>query len=67
MWLMGWWDDRFLFDLREEIVYHGMGEVEREEIWDDGLHFTAKGYERLGRMVGERVLEILGGDEGGKK
>jgi lysophospholipase L1-like esterase len=59
-------DCRFLFDLKEKIPYHSMGKEEREEIWDDGLHFTAKGYERMGRMVGEKVLEILKEDEGKK-
>jgi len=57
---------RFLFDLKEKIPYHSMSEEERKEIWDDGLHFTAKGYERMGQMVGERVLEVLRRDEGKK-
>ncbi|TVY48986.1 hypothetical protein LOCC1_G000783 [Lachnellula occidentalis] len=49
----------FLFDLKEKIPYHSMSEEERKEIWDDGLHFTAKGYARMGRGVGERVVEIM--------
>ena len=36
-----------------------MSEVERSEIWDDGLHFTPKGYERMGEFVAARLFEIL--------
>jgi lysophospholipase L1-like esterase len=36
-----------------------MGEAEKKEVWDDGLHFTPKGYEIMGEMVAERLLEIF--------
>ncbi len=39
-----------------------MPEAERDKIWDDGLHFTPAGYERVGRLVAERLIEILGSD-----
>ena len=32
---------------------------ERDSIWDDGLHFTELGYEKMGIMVAERLGEIL--------
>lgn len=32
---------------------------ERDCIWDDGLHFTELGYEKMGMMVAERLGEIL--------
>jgi lysophospholipase L1-like esterase len=48
-----------MFDLHAAIPYHSMPEAEREEIWDDGLHFTPKGYERMGELVAARLLEIL--------
>ena len=36
-----------------------MPEAEREEIWDDGLHFTPKGYERMGELIAARLFEII--------
>lgn len=54
---------RYVFDLHAKIPYHSMPESERKEIWDDGLHFTSKGYERMGVMVAERLVEILEKEE----
>ena len=45
----------FVLDSKKDMPYHSMGEEERERIWDDGLHFTPEGYERVGRLVG--ILE----------
>ena len=39
--------------------YHSLTEDQKDEIWDDGLHFTSKGYERMGELVAERLLEIM--------
>lgn len=36
-----------------------MPEAEQEEIWDDGLHFTPEGYERMGELVAARLMEII--------
>ena len=36
-----------------------MQEVERAEVWDDGLHFSPAGYQRLGEMVAARLAGIL--------
>jgi len=44
-----------------------MEESEREEIWDDGLHFTSQGYERMGEMIAERLIEIIEAEKEGKK
>jgi lysophospholipase L1-like esterase len=49
----------YVLDLHAKIPYHSMEETEREEIWDDGLHFTPKGYERMGGFVAERLIEII--------
>ena len=56
-----------IFDLHKEIPYHGLNESEREQIWDDGLHFTPRGYERMGRSVAKRLFEIIREVEGGEK
>ncbi|KAL2060197.1 hypothetical protein VTL71DRAFT_9592 [Oculimacula yallundae] len=49
----------YTLDLHALVPYHAMPEDEREEIWDDGLHFTPKGYERVGSLVAERIVEIM--------
>jgi len=36
-----------------------MDEAEKREIWDDGLHLTSKGYERMGEMIADRLIEII--------
>jgi lysophospholipase L1-like esterase len=53
----------YTFDLHEKIPYHSMDPEERMTIWDDGLHFTVKGYERMGNMVAERFIELLDAEE----
>jgi len=58
---------RYVFDLCELIPNHTLSEEEKNEIWDDGLHFTPKGYERFGELAGERLVEIIGGEEGKKE
>jgi len=55
----------YVFDLCKKIPYHAMPEEERREIWDDGLHFTPKGYERFGELVAERLAEIIDGEKEG--
>lgn len=52
-------DDVFTLDLYAKMPYHSMSKDERKEIWDDGLHFTAAGYARIGTLVAERLVEIL--------
>lgn len=55
----------YVFDLHAAIPYHSMGEAEQEDIWDDGLHFTPKGYERMGELVAARLLELIESEEVG--
>ncbi|KAI9053807.1 hypothetical protein LZ554_002755 [Drepanopeziza brunnea f. sp. 'monogermtubi'] len=51
----------YSLDLHTKIPYHAMDEDERKKIWDDGLHFTPEGYERVGELVAERLIGILNG------
>ena len=48
-------------DLCSAIPYFDIDKVERGEIWDDGLHLTEKGYEKMGQVVAGRLAEILNG------
>lgn len=36
-----------------------MDEQRRKKIWDDGLHFTDEGYDLMGEVISERLLELL--------
>lgn len=55
---------RHTLDLHAQIPYWSMPEVERDDVWDDGLHFSPTGYARLGKLVAERLLELLGAKDG---
>lgn len=48
-------------DLRKKVPYFNMSPEERKKIWDDGTHFTAKGYDLIGRLIAERITEIIEG------
>ena len=39
--------------------YHSMSEENREQIWDDGLHFTPYGYNVMGDHIAKRLVDIL--------
>jgi lysophospholipase L1-like esterase len=43
--------------------YHRLTKEERKELWDDGLHFTAAGYAKMGSLIAERLLEIMKEEE----
>jgi lysophospholipase L1-like esterase len=43
--------------------YHSLSKEERKVVWDDGLHFTAEGYRRIGEMVGKMLAGILNDGE----
>jgi len=49
-----------IFDLFEKIKYHSLSIEDRHELWDDGIHLTAAGYELMGELVARRMLEVLG-------
>ncbi|KAG9238696.1 SGNH hydrolase-type esterase domain-containing protein [Amylocarpus encephaloides] len=51
-------------DMKALMPYHSLGEEERHEIWDDGLHFTEKGYKRMGGFVAGRLMETFFEGEG---
>lgn len=57
----------FTLDLASEIPYWRMPEGKRNEIWDDGVHFTEKGYDLMGVIIADRLLELIGKIEGVQK
>ena len=39
-----------------------MPEKRRNELWDDGVHFTHAGYDLMGTLVGNRLIDIITAD-----
>ena len=50
---------RCILDLHKLMPYHALTSDQQSELWDDGLHFTPKGYEKIGHLVAEKVIEML--------
>lgn len=40
-----------------------MSEERRKEIWDDTLHFTVKGYDLIGKLLADRIVELAKQEE----
>jgi lysophospholipase L1-like esterase len=38
---------------------HSLSEEDRKLYWDDGIHFTPKGYERFGELIFEVIKDSL--------
>jgi hypothetical protein len=53
-----------VFDLHGKIPYHSASESFRGEMFDDGLHLTAKGYDLMGTVVGEHLVNLIKGKKG---
>lgn len=39
--------------------YHSLSEEEKTAIWDDGLHFTPYGYDRIGEHIAKKLVELV--------
>jgi hypothetical protein len=53
----------YTYDLRKAVPWD-VPEEQRNEIWDDPVHFTAKGYDLIGRLLSERLTEIIQAQSG---
>ncbi|KAJ5261372.1 SGNH hydrolase [Penicillium angulare] len=53
----------YAFDLRSKIPYHDATEEWREEMFDDGLHMTAKGYDFMGTAIAEHLADLIIAEE----
>jgi hypothetical protein len=51
----------YTFDLRAAVPWD-MPDEQRNEIWDDPVHFTAKGYDLIGTLLAKRLGEIIEAD-----
>jgi lysophospholipase L1-like esterase len=48
-----------LVDLDKGIPYHGVNNDEQKQIWDDGLHLTPAGYDRMATLVFDAIKSKL--------
>ena len=46
-------------DLFTAIPYKNMDEEKRDKIWDDGVHLTEAGYDLMGDVVADRLIDLL--------
>ncbi|KAJ6107851.1 SGNH hydrolase [Penicillium sp. IBT 18751x] len=48
-----------VIDLHSKIPYHSATEAFQREMFDDGLHLTAMGYDLMGTVVGESLVNLI--------
>jgi hypothetical protein len=53
----------YAFDLKSKIPYHSSSESFQTEMFDDGLHLTANGYDFMGTLVGDHLLRLMKGEK----
>ncbi|KAI0526024.1 GDSL-like Lipase/Acylhydrolase [Xylaria bambusicola] len=53
-------ENYFHFDLHKELPYHSLSPEDRAKYWNpDGVHLKAAGYDRMGEMIGDALVQIL--------
>lgn len=52
-------DNFHVFDLHAAMPYFAMSDADREEYWDDHIHFTSAGYDLIGKKVGMALVSLL--------
>ncbi|XP_031561161.1 uncharacterized protein LOC116297137 [Actinia tenebrosa] len=51
-------DDVTLCDLDQEHRHTNLKEEEKVKYWDDGLHYTPEGYDRMGEIIFEKIKHL---------
>lgn len=54
----------YKLDLAAEIPWEDMPEKKRKVFWDDGVHFTEKGYELMGKLVAKKLVATVSAERG---
>ncbi|RUS16690.1 hypothetical protein BC937DRAFT_90919 [Endogone sp. FLAS-F59071] len=54
------------FDLCKKLPLFALSAEERRLYWDDGVHLTAKGYDRVGELVFELLKPLVTGEGEGE-
>ncbi|OWP03047.1 hypothetical protein B2J93_3673 [Marssonina coronariae] len=52
-------ENYYTYDLYEAMPYWEMDKEMRDEVWDDNIHFTAKGYDMIGKLLADQLFEIM--------
>ncbi|QUC18764.1 uncharacterized protein UV8b_03005 [Ustilaginoidea virens] len=47
------------FDLHSSLPFHSLSDDEKSRYWDDGVHLTDKGYDWMGGLVADALLEAF--------
>jgi hypothetical protein len=45
-------------DIFPKIPYHSLSEEDQERLWDDGLHMAPAGYDLVGNLVADKLLDM---------
>lgn len=49
----------YALDLHVLMPYHAMSKESRDDVWDDGLHFTPNGYGVMGEHIASRLVGLV--------
>jgi hypothetical protein len=49
----------YVYDLHDAVPYWSMPLKRRNEIWSDGTHFKAAGYDLIGSLLADRLFELI--------
>ncbi|ERS96156.1 GDSL-like lipase/acylhydrolase [Sporothrix schenckii 1099-18] len=62
--ILGYTSSNFhAFDFKKAFSYEDMSADERRRYWDDAVHFSPDGYDRMGELVAESLIGILKAEE----
>ncbi|PYI36786.1 hypothetical protein BP00DRAFT_431905 [Aspergillus indologenus CBS 114.80] len=52
-------DSFYAFDLHKEVPYHSAAQDFKEKIWDDGVHMKPDGYDLVGNLIADHLIQLL--------
>lgn len=53
----------YAFDFQKTFSYANMPADDRKRFWDDAVHFSPAGYDRMGELVADSLINILKAEE----
>jgi hypothetical protein len=52
-----------VLDFHAAMPFHALSKQEQREFWDDAIHLTAEGYDRMGEKIAEALIPIMEREE----
>ncbi|RAL12970.1 SGNH/GDSL hydrolase family protein [Aspergillus homomorphus CBS 101889] len=52
-------DSFYALDIHKEVPYHSAEKDFKEKMWDDGVHMTPDGYDLVGEVVANHLIQLL--------